>query len=176
MARILSVQEISKHNIPDDLWLVVDDTVYDLTDFALEHPGGANSMSIPSSFPTFPSLNSLSNPPLRRPRRFSSIQRNPRSLANTDLSPLLKDPGVPRSQLHNQRMGQASTKHHGVLLPGHETTPRHPHKHTRLRLCSAPNPHHENMGILFLRSYRSQHKSAEQLRIHRHWSSAAGTS
>jgi L-lactate dehydrogenase (cytochrome) len=49
MARVLSVQEISKHSIPDDLWLVVDDTVYDLTEFAPEHPGGASSMSIPLS-------------------------------------------------------------------------------------------------------------------------------
>ncbi|KUJ19739.1 uncharacterized protein LY89DRAFT_640949 [Mollisia scopiformis] len=41
MARVISVQEISKHNIPEDLWIVVDDTVYDLTEFAPEHPGGA---------------------------------------------------------------------------------------------------------------------------------------
>jgi L-lactate dehydrogenase (cytochrome) len=54
MARMLSVQEISKHNIPDDLWLVVDDTVYDLTDFAPEHPGGASSMSIPVPSPNCP--------------------------------------------------------------------------------------------------------------------------
>jgi L-lactate dehydrogenase (cytochrome) len=55
MARALSVQEISKHNIPDDLWLVVDDTVYDLTDFAPEHPGGASSMPIPFPPPPLPS-------------------------------------------------------------------------------------------------------------------------
>ncbi|KAE8441064.1 hypothetical protein EG329_005893 [Mollisiaceae sp. DMI_Dod_QoI] len=41
MARIISVQEVSKHNIPEDLWIVVDDTVYDMTEFAPEHPGGA---------------------------------------------------------------------------------------------------------------------------------------
>jgi L-lactate dehydrogenase (cytochrome) len=52
MARVLSVQDISRHNIPEDLWLVVDDTVYDLTDFAPEHPGGASSMSTP--FPRSP--------------------------------------------------------------------------------------------------------------------------
>jgi hypothetical protein len=73
-------------------------------------------------------------------------------------------------------MGQAPTEHHGVLLPGHKTTPRHPYKHTRLRLCSAPNPDSQNMGILLVRRDRSQHKSAKQLRIHRHWSPAADTS
>ncbi|KAF4620100.1 hypothetical protein G7Y89_g14722 [Cudoniella acicularis] len=41
MARVITVEEISKHAIPEDLWLVVDDTVYDLTGFAPEHPGGA---------------------------------------------------------------------------------------------------------------------------------------
>jgi L-lactate dehydrogenase (cytochrome) len=45
MARVVSVQEISKHSIPEDLWIVVDGTVYDLTEFAPEHPGGAGSES-----------------------------------------------------------------------------------------------------------------------------------
>ncbi len=45
MARVFSAQEISKHNIPEDLWLVVDETVYDLTEFTPEHPGGAGSES-----------------------------------------------------------------------------------------------------------------------------------
>jgi L-lactate dehydrogenase (cytochrome) len=45
MARVVSVQEISKHNIPEDLWVVVDGTVYDLTEFAPDHPGGAGSES-----------------------------------------------------------------------------------------------------------------------------------
>jgi L-lactate dehydrogenase (cytochrome) len=43
MARVISVQEISKHSTPEDLWIVVDNTVYDLTEFAPEHPGGASS-------------------------------------------------------------------------------------------------------------------------------------
>jgi cytochrome b involved in lipid metabolism len=51
MARIVSVQEISKHNIPEDIWIVVDDTVYDMTEFAPEHPGGAGS-----KFPSSPKL------------------------------------------------------------------------------------------------------------------------
>jgi hypothetical protein len=47
MARVISAQEILKHNITEDLWIVVDDTVYDLTEFAPEHPGGAGSKFSP---------------------------------------------------------------------------------------------------------------------------------
>jgi hypothetical protein len=46
MARVVSVQEVTKHNIPEDLWIVVDGTVYDLTEFAPEHPGGAGGKSL----------------------------------------------------------------------------------------------------------------------------------
>ncbi|KAI1503566.1 FMN-dependent dehydrogenase-domain-containing protein [Biscogniauxia marginata] len=38
--RLVSAEEISRHNSPDDLWLVVDGVVYDLSSFAPEHPGG----------------------------------------------------------------------------------------------------------------------------------------
>ncbi|KAI0120137.1 mitochondrial cytochrome-like protein b2 [Nemania sp. FL0031] len=38
--RPISVEEISAHNSIDDLWVVVDGIVYDLSDFAPEHPGG----------------------------------------------------------------------------------------------------------------------------------------
>lgn len=39
MARKISTEEISTHNVLEDLWIVVDGTVYDMTGF--EHPGGA---------------------------------------------------------------------------------------------------------------------------------------
>ncbi|KAI4169617.1 MAG: hypothetical protein LQ343_005556 [Gyalolechia ehrenbergii] len=38
--KILSTEEISKHNTAKDLWIVVDGQVWDLTNFAPEHPGG----------------------------------------------------------------------------------------------------------------------------------------
>ena len=36
----ISYDEVKKHNTPDDLWVVIAGKVYDLTDFAAEHPGG----------------------------------------------------------------------------------------------------------------------------------------
>ncbi|KAI1312785.1 mitochondrial cytochrome-like protein b2 [Xylaria venustula] len=38
--RRVSIEEIAAHRSLDDLWLVVDDVVYDLSEFAPEHPGG----------------------------------------------------------------------------------------------------------------------------------------
>ncbi|KAI1377243.1 FMN-dependent dehydrogenase-domain-containing protein [Hypoxylon crocopeplum] len=38
--RLIAVDEISRHQSLEDLWLVVDGIVYDLSQFAPEHPGG----------------------------------------------------------------------------------------------------------------------------------------
>lgn len=40
MAPVIPASEVSKHNTPSNLWIVVEDTIYDLTDFAPSHPGG----------------------------------------------------------------------------------------------------------------------------------------
>ncbi|OJJ03699.1 hypothetical protein ASPVEDRAFT_63324 [Aspergillus versicolor CBS 583.65] len=38
---LLSTHEISNHNAPDDCWIVVDNQVWDVTDFLDKHPGGS---------------------------------------------------------------------------------------------------------------------------------------
>jgi L-lactate dehydrogenase (cytochrome) len=40
--RDISYDEVAKHSTPDDVWVVIGDEVYDLTDFAGSHPGGAS--------------------------------------------------------------------------------------------------------------------------------------
>lgn len=44
---LISVEEISKHNSIEDCWIVVDGKVWDITDFAPDHPGGGESELIP---------------------------------------------------------------------------------------------------------------------------------
>jgi L-lactate dehydrogenase (cytochrome) len=44
MARKITTVEILLHNKLDDVWIVVDGEVYDMTEFAPDHPGGAESM------------------------------------------------------------------------------------------------------------------------------------
>ncbi|KAH6604575.1 hypothetical protein Trco_006282 [Trichoderma cornu-damae] len=40
MARKIATGEVRQHNKRDDVWIVVDGEVYDMTEFAPEHPGG----------------------------------------------------------------------------------------------------------------------------------------
>lgn len=39
--KLLSAQEVATHNDPGDCWLVIEGQVWNLTEFAPEHPGGA---------------------------------------------------------------------------------------------------------------------------------------
>ena len=42
-AKMISVDALAKHSQPDDLWIVVNGKVYDMTRWAPEHPGGPDS-------------------------------------------------------------------------------------------------------------------------------------
>ncbi|KAK5114649.1 hypothetical protein LTR62_002222 [Meristemomyces frigidus] len=44
MATNVSISELSKHNTQDDLWIVVNGKVYDLSKFAPNHPGGPDAL------------------------------------------------------------------------------------------------------------------------------------
>lgn len=39
MSKTFTQADVSSHNKPDSLWIVVDGDVYDVTKFADEHPG-----------------------------------------------------------------------------------------------------------------------------------------
>ena len=43
MAKTLSKDEVASHKTPEDLFIIVDDDVYDMTKFQAEHPGGQKS-------------------------------------------------------------------------------------------------------------------------------------
>jgi cytochrome b involved in lipid metabolism len=45
MSKTFSLADVSSHNKPDNLYIVVDEDVYDLTKFQDEHPG-----MLPTSF------------------------------------------------------------------------------------------------------------------------------
>ena len=40
MAKI-TTSELSQHNKPQDAWILIEKTVWDVTEFAEQHPGGA---------------------------------------------------------------------------------------------------------------------------------------
>lgn len=46
--KLISVKEIQRHSTAEDCWVVVDGNVWDITEFAPEHPGGGQSMYITS--------------------------------------------------------------------------------------------------------------------------------
>ncbi|CAK7895222.1 hypothetical protein CAAN1_05S02300 [[Candida] anglica] len=39
--KVYTLKEVSKHESPNDLWMVIYNKVYDVTDFLIDHPGGA---------------------------------------------------------------------------------------------------------------------------------------
>lgn len=39
MSKTFSTSDVSSHNKPDSLWIIVDEDVYDLTKFQDDHPG-----------------------------------------------------------------------------------------------------------------------------------------
>ena len=46
MPRTFSMHEVAKHNTLDDCWVVINGSVYDMTDFLKDHPGGSKVVMI----------------------------------------------------------------------------------------------------------------------------------
>jgi cytochrome b involved in lipid metabolism len=56
MSQTFTTADVAKHNKGDDLFIIVDDDVYDLTTFQDEHPGGKKSMINPRTVDPQPPL------------------------------------------------------------------------------------------------------------------------
>lgn len=44
MSKRFSAADVASHKTPKDLYIIIDEDVYDLTNFQEEHPGGKKSM------------------------------------------------------------------------------------------------------------------------------------
>lgn len=42
--RKFDLREVSEHNTAESCWVVINDTVYDVTEFLPQHPGGESSI------------------------------------------------------------------------------------------------------------------------------------
>jgi cytochrome b involved in lipid metabolism len=40
----LTLDEVAKHKTQNDCWMVIEDCVYNLTDYLKQHPGGAQKL------------------------------------------------------------------------------------------------------------------------------------
>ncbi len=73
MSQTLSASDVASHNKPDNLWVIVDEQVYDLTKFQEEHPGGKKSqcslsVKLSSSALTVHDVQSSNESPAKTPR------------------------------------------------------------------------------------------------------------
>lgn len=65
MSKTFSTADVASHNKADDLYIIVDQDVYDLTKFQDEHPGGKKSMN-ERALCTCSILKSVCSSPARR--------------------------------------------------------------------------------------------------------------
>jgi hypothetical protein len=91
---VVTVEEIKNHSSEEDCWIVVNDVVWDITDFIPSHPGGNESEYI--RFRCRAPLIFDSHNQTCRTGRLELIQFNSLSVTH------LKDTGIQQKERHNR--------------------------------------------------------------------------
>ncbi|KXJ90072.1 putative mitochondrial cytochrome b2 [Microdochium bolleyi] len=102
MARSISWAEVQQHNTDDDVWIVVDGEVYDMTAFAPEHPGGPDIILQHAGRDATASYSSVHGPSLIR----KELGQGAAFIGNFDRSTM---PQVQQQQQPNSAAGQTNT-------------------------------------------------------------------
>jgi cytochrome b involved in lipid metabolism len=55
-----TIEQVAEHNSDESLWIVVDGKVYDVTEFASEHPGGQKALQNHAGQDATQAFNSIS--------------------------------------------------------------------------------------------------------------------
>lgn len=77
MSKRFSTADVAAHKTADDLYIIVDEDVYDLTKFADEHPGGKKSKAIDFRSRKSKWLTVISSYPRCRQRRLQAVLEVP---------------------------------------------------------------------------------------------------
>ncbi|PVI02309.1 hypothetical protein DM02DRAFT_641315 [Periconia macrospinosa] len=95
--KTVSVEEIKQHASEDDCWIVVDGEVWDITEFAREHPGGSEIIHRHAGLDASTAYNSAHSPSLISKTLSTSSHKGTLS-APSPSHALLKPPPTPTAQ------------------------------------------------------------------------------
>ena len=68
--KIISMEEVKKHNTKKSLWIVINGNVYDVTKFLEEHPGGTKPLLVFAGKDATESFRSIKNHDSEKVRGF----------------------------------------------------------------------------------------------------------
>lgn len=166
---LITAEQVRQHSTAQDCWLIINNTVWDMTAFAPQHPGGPGSTlsPLPEAHARIDQksghhlLTSNSYPQVRRPRREQSVQQYPRSGPRRDgtkqrCRKTHRRTGHQYHQRHPASLGRPRDPRRpcGAFKAGRATGKKaaaeHP-QHARFRRSGILTSLQKGMGILLLR-------------------------